>query len=274
MFFVTILLVALAGTSACEEQREFEGSPVLTVKVNGQNKTLLRVPMDLRGLEKKLFAMSSEAPDFEVPGAGGGGAPIYASSTNLDFVFYSSSDVVGGPYASSDVAGVGYYPSDATPAYFSGGGTCDFASEACSFVHSICQYVGPVAGSFGGDEDDAAEAMALCAEMSCAQLVAGAEELIDELFPADIKCALATILSCVTPQVPAMAGALSALGPEALENEAALQAALTPVAYQVAACLGPYMTSLEQAFTSYGGEVGSSDDWDDEAYSSSAGWED
>ena len=265
LFFIAILLVALAGTTACEEQREFDSTPILVVKVNGQDKTLVRVPMDLMGLEKKLFAMSSEGFDFEEPG-GGGGAPFFSNGAAVNYAFANSAGSFGTTFGNSDTVVAGYYSNDSVPTYFAGGGTCNFASEACAFAKAVCQYMGPVIGSLGGDADMAAEGMAECLAMDCGAIMAEAEELLNEMFSADIKCAMATILSCVTPQVPAMAGALSSLGPDGLESEAALQSVLTPIGYQIAGCLGPYMAELEAAAASLGGMGGvgsptSYDDW-------------
>ncbi len=253
LFFVALLLVALAGTTACEEQREFEGTPILVVKVNGQDKTLARVPMDLLGLEKKLFAMSSEGFNFEEPG-GGGGAPFFSNGAAVNYTFSNSAGSFGTSFGNDDTVVAGYYSSDSVPTYFAGGGTCNFASEACAFAKAICQHMGPIIGSLGGDADMAAEGMAECMAMDCGAIMAEAGQLIDEMFSAEMKCAMATILSCVTPQVPAMAGALAALGPDGLQNEAALQSALTPIGFQVAGCLGPYMAELEAAATSLGGD--------------------
>lgn len=249
---VVILFLALAGTWACEEQREFEGTPIFAVTVNGKGRAELKVPLNLAGLEKKLLALTSDG--FQE--AGGGGSPVYTSSDDLGFVFYTSSDVVGSPYGSTDTAGSGYFPGDVAPGYFGGGGVCDFASEACMFAQAVCQYIGPIAASFGTDPDEVAEGMAECSSMNCSLVVGEIEGLIDAQLPGNVKCALATILSCVTPQVPALAAALQSMGPGGLENEQAMETALTPIAAQVGACLGPHMSAIEQVFSGLADDSG------------------
>ena len=217
------LLAILAGCA--EETPDEVETEFFSLHIGEEQVASASIPIDLSSLETELLALES---------AGGG---FFSGRLPLGTTFSAGINTTG-HYSASQSTGAFYSAKSGASTVFSASASCDFAGELCALATSLCYSLGPMVPESEGFDSGQ------CAAIDCGAISAELSGIF-LMLPADLRCAVASVLSCLTPHIPTLAGLVGQLLAGGEPTSSDIQATLANAEQMFSACAAPFLQYLD-----------------------------